>query len=56
MPTTTRVRTVETTLRNKILEVEPDHDAKAAIQIEYEFSNGKVFKGRYASRGPYAED
>jgi len=56
MATAPRVRTVVTTLRNKILEVEPDHDAKAAVQPEYEFSNGKVFKGRYKQRGAYADD
>lgn len=37
-------------------DADPDFNRDRTWQTEYEFSNGRRFKGRGDSRGPYAND
>jgi hypothetical protein len=37
----------------KVLEADPEFVQNANNVVEYEMSNGKVFKGFYKTRGPY---
>lgn len=39
-----------------IVRADPDFEREKRDQVEYEFSNGRVFKHNPAIRGPYAED
>lgn len=35
---------------------DPDYERDKRNQVEFEFSNGRVFKHNPNTRGPYAED
>lgn len=42
-------------MRTMCLKADPDFNEESLNPVEYEFSNGRKFKGRYKSRGAYAE-
>lgn len=46
------VRSRQTTLRNMVLNVDPEFTTLSQEVPEYEFTR-RIFKGRYADRGPY---
>lgn len=39
-----------------VLRKDPDFEREKRNELEYEFSNGRQFRGDPAKRGPYAED
>jgi hypothetical protein len=39
----------------KVLEADPEFVQNANNVVEYEMSNGKVFKGFFKARGPYED-
>lgn len=49
-------KSVERTWKEKIVAADPDFEAEARAQVEYEFSNGRTFSGITAKRGVYADD
>lgn len=48
-------RRLEMSWRALILQRDPDWYREEAEVIEFEFSNGRIFKGKYRERGPYAD-
>ncbi|WP_213287577.1 hypothetical protein [Bradyrhizobium sp. sGM-13] len=39
-----------------VLRQDPDLERDKRNEIEYQFSNGRAFRGNPATRGPYSED
>lgn len=45
--------TTKTTLLQEVQKADPKHNQESLRPTEYEFSNGRVFKGYYKQRGAY---
>jgi hypothetical protein len=49
-------RRIEMSWKTLILQKDQDWVKDEAEVVEFIFSNGREFKGRYRERGPYADD
>lgn len=49
-------RSLSRPFKTIVLQHDPDHEHAKRNEIEYEFSNGRVFKANPAVRGPYAPE
>lgn len=47
-------KTIKSDLLREVVRADPDYYRSKTNQEEYRFSNGKVFTGNPAKRGPYA--
>lgn len=49
-------RSLTIPFKTLIQRADPDYDREKRDVVEYQFSNGRVFKHNPSTRGPYAEE